>query len=140
MSVSSFTSTTRAPDPHKQIPDPSWPGHIRNIRLRVRFLFPQIKGNIQIIVISFKVCYRNLHDMIPESHIAGLSLLQKVRCLQSLVAVILILFGFSAGAGINLFQFSNGKRRFCRIFPLIAVVKIYQLRFAVFQFCDDQPI
>ena len=67
--------------------------------------------------------------MIPERRITRFPLLEKVSRLQSLVAVLLILFGFRAGAGIDFLQFADGKRSVGRIFSLIAVVKIYKLRF-----------
>ena len=112
--------------------------HIRNVRLRVGFFFPEVKFYVQICIISLKVCYRYVHNVIPESHVSRFALLKKMGCLQCFIAVSLVLFGLAAGTWIDLFQFADGKRCFCGIFPGKAVIKIYQLRFPVFQLCDDQ--
>ena len=76
--------------------------------------------------------------MVPESHVSWFALLKKMGCLKCLITVSLILFGLPTGTWIDLFQLADGKRCFCRIFTGKAVIKIYQLRFPVFQLGDDQ--
>ena len=112
--------------------------HIRNVRLCIGFFFPEVKVYVQVCVVSLKVCYRYIHNVVPESHVSRFALLKEMCCLQCLITISLVLFGLAAGTWIDLFQFADSKWCFCGIFTCKAVIKIYQLRFPVFQLCDDQ--
>ena len=76
--------------------------------------------------------------MVPESHVSRFALLKKMSCFQSFVSVRFILFGLAACTWINFFQLTDRKWCFLRIFSCIRIIKINQLRFSVFQFCNDQ--
>ena len=102
--------------------------HLRDIRLRIRLLFPQIKIDIQAGVYLSEVCHRHIDNMLPQRKISFPAGLQLGCCRLCLLFIILMLLGISAGIWIDLLQICHGKRRFCRIFSLIALIKIYKLR------------
>ena len=104
----------------------------------VRFFFPQIKRNIQIIIVSLQVCNGYLHNVIPQCHVTWFALLQLMSSLQCFITICFVFFGFSTCTWINFFQFTDCKRSFFRIFTFISIIEINQLRFTVFQFCDDK--
>ncbi len=70
--------------------------------------------------------------MLPQCAVAAVSILQLVRIFQCLCVIGLILFGLAARVGIDLFQIGHREGSLCRILSGIGLVKIRQLRLAVF--------
>ncbi len=76
--------------------------------------------------------------MIVEGTVSPDTLLKAYRRFLRLNQIILVFLGIPAGIGIDLFQIRYRKRRFLRIFPFKALIKIRKLRLTLFQLCDDQ--
>ena len=65
--------------------------HVRDVGLGVGFLFPQIKFHIQIAVVLLEIGDRNIEDMIPQSQVSPVPVLQLVGGLHGFRLVCLIL-------------------------------------------------
>ena len=76
--------------------------------------------------------------MVPDRPVSPVPVLQKIGGMQGFLPVRLVFFGLLAGSGVNLFQFSDGKWRFFRIFSLEILLEIRKLRLTFLQLCNDQ--
>ena len=113
--------------------------HAGNQVLNVGFSFPQIEFHIQLIIVSFDIRKRYIHDVLPERTISAYAILKFLRILQRALLVSFVHLALSAGRRVNLFQIRYGKRRLLRIFSLIAFIKIRKLRLSFLQLCNDLP-
>jgi len=112
--------------------------HIGYVRLGIRFRFPQVKRDVQLLVVLFQVRDRHFHNLVPQCPVAALSQLQLMRRLHGFRLVFLVLFGFCGSSRIDFLQLRNGKRSLFRIFPFKVIPEISQVRPAFFQLGDDQ--
>ena len=113
--------------------------HIRNIRLSVCFPLPEIEIHIKPLIILLKIRQRHIHNMLPDSSVSSMPVLEMISSLQSFFTVLLVFFCLTARRRIDLFQLSYCKRSLLRIFSLIIFRKIRQFRLADPKFRNDQP-
>ena len=113
--------------------------HLRDIGLGVGFFFPQIERYIQLFIVFLQVVHRHRHNMIPQSAVSPVSLLQLMSCRHGFFFIGFVFLGTGAGRRIDLLQFTDGKGRFLGIFSLIIFLKINQIRLSFLQFCNNQP-
>ena len=76
--------------------------------------------------------------MLPQCPVAPHTLLDFKGILHGLFFINRILFGFSAGCGIDFLHLCNGKRRLLGIFAGIILLEIHQLRFSFLKFRYDE--
>ena len=69
---------------------------------------------------------------------ASVAVLQKVGCLHGRLFVFRMLFGVSAGCGINLLQLADREGSYLRVLAGVALIEVNQLRFSLFQLHDDE--
>ena len=112
--------------------------HIRNVLLRVRFPFPEVKFNIQVRIVFLQVCHRHIHNVIPDCTVTALSALQLEGRIQCFFSVIIMLFCISRRCRIDFLQVTDGKWCFFWIFSGEIIIKIRKIRLAFLQFCDNQ--
>ena len=93
--------------------------------------------HIQRIIIFLQVGNGNIQDMIPDGPVSGIAVLQPMGRFMSLLRKGRIGFAFAGGAGIDLFQFRNGKWRFLRIAAVKGLVEIRKIRLPFLQFRDN---
>ena len=76
--------------------------------------------------------------MLQNGLVASMTVLHQIGGVHGLLLVRLVLLGAGACCRIDLFQLGNGKGRFRRVLAGIALVKVYQIRLTLLQFCDNQ--
>ena len=77
--------------------------------------------------------------MVPDCPVSPMAILQQIGRMQCFFPVFLMLFRICAGGRINFLQLANREWGLGRIFPHEVLVKIWQIRLALFQFRDNQP-
>ena len=107
--------------------------------LNIRLPFPQIKFHIQLIIISLDIRKGHIHDVLPERTVSAHAVLEFLCILQRALLIGFVHLALSAGRGVDLFQIRYGKRRFFRVFPFVAFIKIGKLRLPFLQLRNNLP-
>ena len=113
--------------------------HFRNVRLCIALLFPEIKFYVQIAIVLFQICNGNVQNLLPQRTVAAHTTLQLCSRLQRCLTKCFVHLGLSARRRVNLLQLGDRKRCFFRVFSLIGLIKIDELRLALLYLCDNKP-
>ena len=112
--------------------------HRGDVRLRVTFAFPEVKGHVQVAVVLLQIGHGHVHDVAVEGIIAGIAVLQAVGRFMRPRRKGLIRLGASARRRVDLLEIADGKGCFGRIGAFVLRIKVRQVRLPVLQFLDDE--
>ena len=112
--------------------------HIRNQGVRVAFTQPHIKVNIQGVIYPVQVGKGYVHNMLPDSPVAGAALLKLEGSDVGFPGEFFVLLFPGGGGGVDFLQLRQGKGRLRGVGAGKGFVKIRKLRLPAVKLGDDQ--
>ena len=118
---------------HEQAALPHFLQHGGNVGLGVALAEPDLKADAELVVVLPQVGLGDGHDMLPDRHVAGSSLLKLVGGVVRPARKGLVLLGTCGGSRINLFQIRDREGSLRGVGAGVSLVKVAELRLPILQ-------